>query len=355
MDSRKSSNNGSDAEMEEVEDHGSTTIPATPIQPSQSRFLFSTRNRCLLSCFFSTPSSTPGSRLPISLKDLPDSAEGVPTVPEPSFGGYTPRCSRLNLSVVEDFLLNHSRDEVMMELASMPIPPATANVFTMLLTLSTRPMTASEAKGMSVNLPLLRFVEGAKALEKSIAFSGQPFVPRTMLATVNAGAELLDEDFDYGGDAMLCLTPATVNEELLLCSPHAISALQCLNSDPERPGMLDRYLMSVCLTRSRPGTDSSKLQTETEPKMPVCTTLSPVNTGLAHQLWGLCKAAWNILKCQCSLNDAKFAVHGLSLPNIEIKIDALKKFSADEHERFMVDIRKLANKHLISQKNLSVS
>ena len=37
-------------------------------------------------------------------------------------------------------------------------------------------------------------------------------VPRTPLATVYAEAELLNEDFGYGSDAMSCSVPVTVKE-----------------------------------------------------------------------------------------------------------------------------------------------
>ena len=117
---------------------------------------------------------------------------------------------------------------------------------------------------------MVRFPEGTQTLEKSVAISGQARVPRTFLAPVNADAEPTDENFDYGGDVMLCLVPDTANEETLLCSLFAINVLQCLNNDPDRPGMLDNYLSSVCLFHSTTGSYQNKLRTDTDLSMPVC-------------------------------------------------------------------------------------
>ena len=66
----------------------------------------------------------------------------------------------------------------------------------------------------------------------------------------------------------------------------------------------------------------------------------------------ICKTASLILRFQNCQNDPKFMVHGFSLTNIDVKIGALKKISDNEHEKFLKDIRKLANTHFISQKVL---
>ena len=83
---------------------------------------------------------------------------------------------------------------------------------------------------------------------------------------------------------MLCLVPASVNEELLTCSSFDVSAIQCLNGESDRPGMLDNYILSVCLFRSNAGPYESKLRTAQGHSMPVCQALSPLQTGLANQL-----------------------------------------------------------------------
>ena len=132
------------------------------------------------------------------------------------------------------------------------------------------PFSNSKAMGMKATLPMLRFPEGTQALEKSVAILGQARVPRTFLAPVNADAEPTDENFDYGGDVMLCLVPDTANEETLLCSLFAINVLQCLNNAPDRPGMFDNYISSVCLFRSNTGPYQSKFRTDIDLSMPVC-------------------------------------------------------------------------------------